>query len=66
VVTTLERGGNGSQPRQTPVGNGRSGDTSWLAAVHGIQSDYVRNQQAEPRVRIADPDLSDGMATTSL
>jgi hypothetical protein len=40
----MQRGG---RPRQTPVGNGRSGETSWLAAVHGTRADYVRNRQAE-------------------
>lgn len=39
-------------PRQTPVGNGLAGDTFWLIAAHGTQADYVRNLQAEPRVRI--------------
>jgi len=39
-------------PRHTPVGNGLMGDTFWLVAAHGTQADYVRNLQAEPRVRI--------------
>jgi deazaflavin-dependent oxidoreductase (nitroreductase family) len=38
--------------RQTPVGNGLAGDTFWLVAAHGTQADYVRNLQAEPRVRV--------------
>ena len=38
--------------RQTPVGNGLDGDTFWLVAAHGAQADYVRNLQAEPRVRV--------------
>ena len=38
--------------RQSPVGNGLDGDTFWLVAAHGTQADYVRNLQAEPRVRI--------------
>jgi deazaflavin-dependent oxidoreductase (nitroreductase family) len=38
--------------RHTPVGNGLDGDTFWLVATHGSQADYVRNLQAEPRVRI--------------
>jgi deazaflavin-dependent oxidoreductase (nitroreductase family) len=38
--------------RHTPVGNGMDGDTFWLVAVHGTQADYVRNLQAEPRVRV--------------
>jgi deazaflavin-dependent oxidoreductase (nitroreductase family) len=39
-------------PRHTPVGNGLRGDTFWLIAAHGTQSDYVRNIQADPAVRI--------------
>ena len=38
--------------RQTPVGNGLDGDTFWLVSAHGTQADYVRNLQAEPRVRV--------------
>ena len=39
-------------PRHTPVGNGLDGDTFWLVAAHGRQADYVRNLEAEPRVRV--------------
>src|SRR4051812_44399885 len=39
-------------PRCTPVGNGLAGDTFWLVAAHGMQADYVRNLQANPRVRV--------------
>lgn len=49
LETTGRRSG---QPRQTPVGNGLSGDTFWLIAAHGTQADYVRNLLAEPRVRV--------------
>lgn len=38
--------------RHTPVGNGLDGDTFWLVAAHGTQPDYVRNLQANPRVRV--------------
>ncbi|MBO0850372.1 MAG: nitroreductase family deazaflavin-dependent oxidoreductase [Pseudonocardia sp.] len=38
--------------RHTPVGNGLDGDSFWLVAAHGTQADYVRNLQAEPRVRV--------------
>jgi len=38
--------------RHTPVGNGLDGDTFWLVAAHGAQADYVRNLQAQPRVRV--------------
>ena len=49
LETTGRRSG---QPRHTPVGNGLAGVTFWLIAVHGRQSDYVRNLLAEPRVRV--------------
>lgn len=49
LETTGRRSG---LPRHTPVGNGLDGDTFWLVAAHGTQSDYVRNLQAEPRVRV--------------
>ena len=49
LETTGRRTG---QARQTPVGNGLDGDTFWLVAAHGTQADYVRNLQAEPRVRV--------------
>jgi deazaflavin-dependent oxidoreductase (nitroreductase family) len=49
VETTGRRTG---LARQTPVGNGLDGDIFWLMAVHGTQADYVRNMQAEPRVRV--------------
>jgi deazaflavin-dependent oxidoreductase (nitroreductase family) len=49
LETTGRRSG---QPRHTPVGNGLAGDTFWLVAAHGTQADYVRNLQAEPRVRV--------------
>jgi deazaflavin-dependent oxidoreductase (nitroreductase family) len=49
LETTGRRSG---QPRCTPVGNGLAGDTFWLVAAHGTQADYVRNLQADPRVRV--------------
>ena len=49
LETTGRRSG---QPRLTPVGNGLDGDTFWLVAAHGTQADYVRNLQADPRVRV--------------
>ena len=38
--------------RHTPVGNGLDGDIFWLVAAHGTQADYVRNLQANTRVRV--------------
>ncbi|MHB8463725.1 MAG: nitroreductase/quinone reductase family protein [Acidimicrobiales bacterium] len=40
------------QRRRTPVGNGLVGDTFWLVAEHGSRANYVRNLQADPRVRV--------------
>jgi deazaflavin-dependent oxidoreductase (nitroreductase family) len=49
----LETTGNKSgQPRQTPVGNGLRGDTFWIVTEHGWAAHYVKNIQADPRVRI--------------
>jgi len=39
-------------PRQTPVGDGLEGDTFWIVAEHGRMSHYVRNLEANPRVRV--------------
>ena len=41
-----------ARPRHTPVGNGLIGDTFWLVAAHGRQSDYVRNLYDHPQVRV--------------
>ncbi|HEU4997959.1 MAG TPA: nitroreductase/quinone reductase family protein [Lapillicoccus sp.] len=38
--------------RHTVIGNGLAGDTFWVVAAHGWQSDYVRNLAQEPRVRV--------------
>jgi deazaflavin-dependent oxidoreductase (nitroreductase family) len=49
LETTGRRSG---LPRRTPVGNGLIGDTFWLVAAHGEQSDYVRNLRKNPTVRV--------------
>jgi deazaflavin-dependent oxidoreductase (nitroreductase family) len=38
--------------RRTPVGNGRVGGQFWLVAEHGRQAGYVRNIEANQRVRV--------------
>jgi deazaflavin-dependent oxidoreductase (nitroreductase family) len=38
--------------RHTPIGNGLINDTFWLVAEHGHQAGYVRNLEADPRVRV--------------
>ena len=46
------KGRRTGQPRQTPVGNGLDGDTFWIVAEHGRRAGYVRNIEADPRVRV--------------
>ena len=51
--TILETIGRKSgEPRRTPIGNGLDGDTFWIVAEHGRRAGYVRNLQANPRVRV--------------
>jgi deazaflavin-dependent oxidoreductase (nitroreductase family) len=38
--------------RQTPVGNGLVGEQFWIVAEHGRRAAYVRNIEADPRVRV--------------
>ena len=39
-------------PRVTPVTNGLDGDVFWIVTEHGHKANYVRNIEAEPRVRV--------------
>src|SRR3954465_13793831 len=39
-------------PRVTPVCDGTDGDTFWIIAQQGRSADYVRNLEANPRVRV--------------
>ncbi|MEV5933771.1 nitroreductase/quinone reductase family protein [Streptomyces sp. NPDC052079] len=51
--TLLETTGRVSGlPRRTPVGGRRVGDSFWLVSEFGERSQYVRNIQADPRVRV--------------
>lgn len=45
-------GRKSGQPRQTPVGYGLEGNVLWIVSEHGRASGYVRNLEANPRVRI--------------
>jgi deazaflavin-dependent oxidoreductase (nitroreductase family) len=38
--------------RRTPICDGQEGDTFWLVVQHGRRTDYVRNIEANPRVRV--------------
>jgi deazaflavin-dependent oxidoreductase (nitroreductase family) len=49
LETTGRRTG---QPRHTPICDGLEGDTFWLVAQQGRSADWVRNIEANPRVRI--------------
>jgi deazaflavin-dependent oxidoreductase (nitroreductase family) len=40
------------QVRQTPVGNGLRGNEFWIVTEHGRHSSYVKNIEANPRVRV--------------
>jgi deazaflavin-dependent oxidoreductase (nitroreductase family) len=52
-IAILETTGRKSgQVRRTPVGPSLDGDTCWIVAEHGRKAGYVRNIQANPRVRI--------------
>jgi deazaflavin-dependent oxidoreductase (nitroreductase family) len=49
LETTGRRSG---LPRRTPVGDGQVGETFWIVSEHGRRSAYVRNIEADPRVRV--------------
>ena len=52
-VVILETVGRKSgQPRRTPVGKAIESDTLWIVAEHGRKAGYVRNIEANPRVRV--------------
>ncbi|HUR87108.1 MAG TPA: nitroreductase/quinone reductase family protein [Solirubrobacteraceae bacterium] len=54
-VALLETTGRRSgRPRTTPVTNGlrRGSNVFWLVAEHGRKAAYVRNIEADPRVRV--------------
>src|SRR5688500_478135 len=51
--TLLETTGRKSgQPRPTPLGGSRVGNEFWIVSEYGEKSQYVRNIQADPRVRV--------------
>lgn len=45
-------GRKSGRPRRVPVANGLDGETFWLIAGLGRKAQYVRNIEADPRVRI--------------
>jgi deazaflavin-dependent oxidoreductase (nitroreductase family) len=55
VYALLETTGRKTgKPRRTPVGNGlqKGTKTFWLVSEYGARAGYVRNIQANPRVRV--------------
>ncbi|MEA2361146.1 MAG: hypothetical protein QOD71_291 [Thermoleophilaceae bacterium] len=50
ILETLGR--KSGRPRRTPVTNGLAGDTFWIVTEHGRRAGYVRNVEANPRVRV--------------
>jgi deazaflavin-dependent oxidoreductase (nitroreductase family) len=53
IQTLLETTGRKSgQPRRTPIGGRLAGSEFWLVSEFGERSQYVRNIEANPRVRV--------------
>jgi deazaflavin-dependent oxidoreductase (nitroreductase family) len=53
IQTLLETTGRKSgEPRRTPLGGSRVGDQFWFVSEFGDKSQYVRNIQANPSVRV--------------
>src|SRR5215210_6331482 len=52
LVILETTGRKSGEPRRTPVGDYVQGDTAWIFTEHGRKAGYVRNIQANPRVRV--------------
>src|SRR3954447_27012580 len=52
VVILETTGRKSGLPRRNPVGKAIEGDTLWIVAEHGARASYVRNIEANPRVRV--------------
>ena len=50
ILETADR--RSGLPRRTPVGGRIEGSSFWMVSDHGVASNYVRNIQADPRVRV--------------
>jgi deazaflavin-dependent oxidoreductase (nitroreductase family) len=46
------RGRKTGEPRRTPVGDGLRGEQFWIVTEHGWAAHYVKNIEADPRVRV--------------
>jgi deazaflavin-dependent oxidoreductase (nitroreductase family) len=52
VVILETTGRRTGQPRRIGVGKALEGDTLWVVAEHGRRAAFVRNIEADPRVRV--------------
>jgi deazaflavin-dependent oxidoreductase (nitroreductase family) len=52
VVVLETTGRRSGQPRRVPVTRMVEGDTLWIVTEHGRKAGYVRNIEADPRVRV--------------
>jgi deazaflavin-dependent oxidoreductase (nitroreductase family) len=52
VVILETTGRRSGQPRRVPVTRMLEGDTLWIVTEHGRKAAYVRNLEANPRVRV--------------
>ena len=53
MQTLLETTGRTSgAPRRTPIGGRKVGDAFWLVSEFGTNSQYVKNIEADPAVRV--------------
>ena len=50
LLETIDR--RTGRTRHTPICDGLDGDTFWLVVQHGRRTDYVRNIEANPHVRV--------------
>jgi deazaflavin-dependent oxidoreductase (nitroreductase family) len=50
VLETIGR--KSGQPRETPVGMKVDRDTAWMVSEHGHHASYVKNIEADARVRV--------------
>jgi deazaflavin-dependent oxidoreductase (nitroreductase family) len=52
VVILETTGRRSGEPRRVPVTRALDGDTLWIVSEHGRRAGYVRNIEANPRVRV--------------
>jgi deazaflavin-dependent oxidoreductase (nitroreductase family) len=52
TVLLETKGRRSDKPRRTPVGGRLDGNTLWIVAEFGRKANYVRNIEADPKVRV--------------